>query len=533
MTTNGTGDQSDAESDNSPASGPNSWLVDEMYRQYLGNPRSVPEEWQEVFRDGAPGTGATEIPGADGQDTAWPAPNPGPSPSPSLMAPSILDQPSTRISPLSPLTPPASNGEGSTGPNAGWAPAPGALPPAPAAPDQRADAVAAAPAAQAPAPTPTPTPASPATTNGASPTQSADAASNGAPAAEKPVDPNDEPIRGVAARIAVNMEASLDVPTATSFREIPAKLLEVNRKVLNNHLRRIRAGKVSFTHLIGYAVVRAIAEDVPNLNNSYKKDENGKPILVRNPHINVGIAVDQQKSDGSRSLIVPVIKETENMSFAEFVDAYEQLIAKVRDNKIGVDDLMGATVSLTNPGTIGTLQSVPRLMPGQGAIIGVGSIGYPAEYQAADPKVLAQLGISKIIAITSTYDHRIIQGAESGLFLKKVHELLLGEDGFYDSLFADMAVPYEAVKWRIDHGASDAEDSLTGAVAKQMAVNTLINQYRVRGHLIANTDPLADRAPEMHPELDPATYGLTIWDLDREFLTGNQAGIYASIGGHA
>ena len=329
------------------------------------------------------------------------------------------------------------------------------------------------------------------------------------------------------------MEASLAVPTATSFREVPAKLLEVNRRVLNNHLRRVRAGKVSFTHIIGYAVVRAIADEVPNLNNTYTTDDDGKPVLVRNPHINVGIAVDQQKDDGSRTLIVPVIKAAEAMDFAEFIEAYESLIRKVRDGKIGVDDLTGATISLTNPGTIGTVQSVPRLMPGQGAIIGVGRIGYPAEYEAADPKMLAQLGLSKIIAITSTYDHRIIQGAESGLFLKRVHELLLGEDGFYDDLFRDIGVPYEAVKWRIDHGASDYEDGSDGAVAKQMAVSTLVNQYRVRGHLIANTDPLAERAPEMHPELDPATYGLTIWDLDREFLTGNRSGIYAAIGGEA
>ncbi len=326
------------------------------------------------------------------------------------------------------------------------------------------------------------------------------------------------------------MEASLEVPTATSFREVPAKLLEINRRVLNNHLKRIRGGKVSFTHVIGYAVVRAIVEEAPGLNNVYKTDDDGKPVLVRSPHINLGIAVDQQKSDGSRSLIVPVIKETENMNFAEFVDAYELLIRKVRDGKIGVDDLMGATISLTNPGTIGTLQSVPRLMPGQGAIIGVGRIGYPAEYQAADPKVLAQLGLSKIIAITSTYDHRIIQGAESGLFLKKVHELLLGEDGFYDKLFTDIGVPYEAVKWRIDHGASDHEEE-GGTIEKQMAVNTLINQYRVRGHLIANVNPLSDGPGEMNPELDPASYGLTIWDLDREFLTGNRDGIYASVGG--
>ena len=346
-------------------------------------------------------------------------------------------------------------------------------------------------------------------------------------------EPEVQALRGVPALIASNMEASLEVPTATSFREVPAKLLEINRTILNNHLRRVRGGKVSFTHIIGYAVVKAIASTTPSLNNTYQVNDDGKPELVRNPHVNLGIAVDMQKDDGSRTLMVPVIKAADTMDFSDFVDSYEALIDKVRNGKVTVDDLTGATVTLTNPGTIGTVQSVPRLMKGQGAIIGVGRIGLPAEYQAADPKVLAQLGISKIIAITSTYDHRIIQGAESGMFLKKVHELLLGEDGFYDGAFADVGVPYEAVKWRVDHGAADTEDSVTGAVAKQLSVNTLINQYRVRGHLIANTNPLADSAATMHPELDPATYGLTIWDLDREFLTGAQDGIYASIGGSA
>ena len=251
--------------------------------------------------------------------------------------------------------------------------------------------------------------------------------------------------------------------------------------------------------------------------------------MCKDADVNLGIAVDQAKSDGSRSLIVPVIKGTQHMNFREFIDAYEVLISKVRNNKIGVDDLMGATVTLTNPGTIGTVQSVPRLMPGQGSIIGVGRIGYPTEFQAADPKMLAQLGISKIIAITSTYDHRVIQGAESGLFLKKVHELLLGEDNFYSDLFQDMNVPYEAVQWRTDQAVTDQDEST--AHAKQMAVNMLVNQYRVRGHLIANTNPLSDGPGKMHPELDPATFGLTIWDLDREFLTGNEEGIYAAIGG--
>ena len=347
-----------------------------------------------------------------------------------------------------------------------------------------------------------------------------------------PTEPG-EILRGVAARIVTNMEASLEVPTATSFRVVPAKLLEINRRVLNNHLSRVRGGKVSFTHLIGYAVVRAIAKTVPNLNNTYAVDSDGKPRLVRNEAIGLGIAVDQEKADGSRSLVVPVIAGAETMNFAEFVDAYETMIAKVRANKLTIDDLTGATVSLTNPGTIGTVQSVPRLMPGQGAIVGVGAIGYPAEYQAADPRVVAQLGLSKVITISSTYDHRIIQGAESGLFLKKVHELLLGQDNFYAAAFEDMGVPYEAVQWRVDHGATDAADSNDGAVVKQMAVSTLVNQYRVRGHLIANTNPLFDKTSKGHPELDPATYGLTIWDLDREFLTGHKDGIYAAVGGVA
>ena len=350
-------------------------------------------------------------------------------------------------------------------------------------------------------------------------------------ASKEAAEPEGELLRGVSARIVANMESSLTVPTATSFREVPSKLLEINRKVLNNHLVRVRGGKTSFTHLIGYAIVRAIADDVPAMNNVYLEDADGKPRIIRNTNVNLGIAVDQQKADGTRSLIVPVIKNAEQMNFAEFVDAYEALIRKVRDNKIGVDDLTGANVSLTNVGTIGTVQSVPRLMPGQGVIVGVGRMGFPTAFQAADPKMLAQIGISKVMTMTSTYDHRIIQGAESGVFLKRVHELLLGEDDFYQRAFTDMHVPYEAVKWRDDHGATQDGDA-DGAMAKQMAVNTLINQYRVRGHLIANTNPLSDGPAHMHPELDPASFGLTIWDLDREFLTGISTGVYASVGGH-
>ncbi len=383
--------------------------------------------------------------------------------------------------------------------------------------------VSAAPSTPAPAPAPaTPAPAS------SAPAQESAKALD---AAKEPVEEPGSPIRGSAARIVTNMEASLAVPTATSFREVPAKLLEINRKVLNNHLKRVRGGKVSFTHLIGYAIVRAIKEEVPAMANTYAEASDGKPRLVQTNRINIGIAVDQAKSDGSRNLIVPVLKDTQDMSFKEFLASYEGAIAKVRSGKLQVDDLMGANVSITNPGTIGTIQSVPRLMPGQGLIVGLGGIGFPTEYQAADPSTLAELGISKIMTVSSTYDHRIIQGAESGLFLKRVHELLLGEHDFYADIFRSMGVPYEAVRWRKDAVATNNDVDL--AYAKQHGVNTLINQYRVRGHLIANTNPLSDGPKQTHPELDPATFGLTIWDLDRQFLTGTTEGIYAAIDGEA
>jgi multifunctional 2-oxoglutarate metabolism enzyme len=351
--------------------------------------------------------------------------------------------------------------------------------------------------------------------------------SDAAPAAPEP---KGAPIRGAAARIVSNMEASLAVPTATSFREVPAKLLEVNRKVINGYLGRTRGGKVSFTHLIGFAVVRAIADTMPVMNSSFEAADDGTPHVIRHERIGLGIAVDVEKSDGSRTLMVPCIRDADTLDFAGFHSAYEDLIRKVRTNKLSPDDFAGTTVSLTNPGTIGTVQSVPRLMPGQGLIVGVGTIDFPTAYQAADPQMLADLGLSKVITLTSTYDHRIIQGAESGLFLKRVHELLLGADGFYVDIFRALGVPYEAVQWRKDVNPIDHEQA---RLEKQIAVNTLINMYRVRGHLIADLDPLSSEEPTMHSELDPATYGLTIWDLDREFLTGSGAGIYAPVGGRS
>ncbi|MEM9033283.1 MAG: multifunctional oxoglutarate decarboxylase/oxoglutarate dehydrogenase thiamine pyrophosphate-binding subunit/dihydrolipoyllysine-residue succinyltransferase subunit [Actinomycetota bacterium] len=376
--------------------------------------------------------------------------------------------------------------------------------PTPAAPPE--------PAAAAPAPSPaatsTPPPAPAAATPEPAP----------APAAEEE-DPT-EPLRGAAARIVANMEASLGVPTATSYRQVPSRLLEVNRAVINGYLGRIRGGKVSFTHLIGYAVIRAM-DEVPGMRQTYVEGPDGKPRVHRHEHVGLGIAVDVEKSDGSRSLLVPAIKSAGAMDFKEYWESYEALISKVRSNSLSVDDFSGATHSLTNVGTIGTLQSVPRLMPGQAAIIGVGAIDFPAEFRGSDPVKLAEFGISKVITISNTYDHRVIQGAESGLFLKRVEELLLGQDGFYDSLFAALGVPYEPVRWRRDVNPIDREGTL---LQKQMQVRKIIQMYRVRGHLIADLDPLRMRPPSLHAELDPATYGLTIWDNDREFLTDDLPG---------
>jgi 2-oxoglutarate dehydrogenase E1 component len=235
----------------------------------------------------------------------------------------------------------------------------------------------------------------------------------------------------------------------------------------------------------------------------------------------MGLAVDVAKADGSRTLVVPVLRDADTLDFAGFLAAYEEIIRKVKSNKLTVEDFQGANVTLTNPGTIGTVQSVPRLMPGQGVIVGVGSIDYPAEFEGSDRANLSSLGVSKVVTITSTYDHRIIQGAESGLFLKRVHDLLLGEHEFYEHIFHALDVPYEAVKWRPDVNPIDKDDAM---LRKQMAVAKLIRVHRVRGHRIADLDPLRWQEPHTPRELDPATYGLTIWDLDREFLTDGVGG---------
>jgi len=323
-------------------------------------------------------------------------------------------------------------------------------------------------------------------------------------------------LKGAAARTVVNMETSLTVPIATSVRAVPAKLLIDNRVVINNHLRRGRGGKVSFTHLIGYAMVRALAK-FPVMNRSFAEID-GKPAVIEHDHVNLGLAIDVAKDDGSRTLLVPCIKNSETMDFSRFWAAYEDIVRKARTGTLTADDFAGTTISLTNPGTLGTVHSVPRLMAGQGAIIGVGAMEYPAEFQGAAPDTLARLAVSKVMTLTSTYDHRIIQGAESGDFLRTMHHLLLGEDGFWDDVFAALRIPYEPIRWAEDIPVTHDEE-----VGKPARVIELIHAYRVRGHLMADTNPLEFEL-RRHPDLDVVTHGLTLWDLDREFPTGGFGG---------
>lgn len=323
------------------------------------------------------------------------------------------------------------------------------------------------------------------------------------------------PLRGMAKALATNMDQSLLVPTATSVRTIPAKLLIDNRIVINNNLGRSRGGKVSFTHLIAWALVETLRL-FPSQNVFYKEVD-GKPSVVQPAHINFGIAIDVPKPDGSRSLLVPCIKRAETLNFREFLEAYEDLVRRGRENKLTPADFDGTTFSLTNPGGIGTVHSVPRLMQGQGCIIGAGALEYPAEFQGASERTLADLGIGKTITLTSTYDHRVIQGAGSGEFLKLVHQRLIGEHDFYVNVFAALRIPYEPIHWAADISVD------VDAVDKTARVQELINAFRVRGHLMADVDPL-EYVQRSHPDLEIENHGLTFWDLDREFVTGGIGG---------
>jgi 2-oxoglutarate decarboxylase len=329
-------------------------------------------------------------------------------------------------------------------------------------------------------------------------------------------------IKGPALRIAENMEASLAVPTATSQRQIPVKLLVENRRLINEYLGAAR--KVSYTHLIARAIIKAL-EKYPGMNDSFESSD-GSSYRIVHDAVNLGIAVDTVRRDGSRTLLVPNIKAAETLAFPQLLDAYDSVVAAARDGKLQLTDFQGTTISLTNPGTIGTTASNPRLMPGQGAIIATGAIEFAPEYFAMAPEALSRLGISRVMTISSTYDHRIIQGAQSGAFLALIDQMLRGEHDFYEQIFAELAIPFRPFKWRTDRNPAILGEQKYGEeVRKQARVLELINSYRVRGHLIADINPLGWKELPYHPELDIDTYGLTIWDLDREFITGGLGGI--------
>ncbi|QKE84070.1 multifunctional oxoglutarate decarboxylase/oxoglutarate dehydrogenase thiamine pyrophosphate-binding subunit/dihydrolipoyllysine-residue succinyltransferase subunit [Arthrobacter sp. NEB 688] len=461
-------------SDPLTAFGPNEWLVDELYEQYRRDKNSVDKAWWGFFADYQPGDAARgnanggSAPAGNGAPAAAPREKAAAPKSPAPTAQQPAAKPAAKEAPATPAAAPAK----------------------------------AEPADEKPAePKTAPMPREPQAPKQTGPlTESAQ-----------------QPIRGASARVVTNMEASLEVPTATSVRAVPAKLLVDNRIVINNHLARSRGGKVSFTHLIGYALVKALGV-MPEMNNGFGHDEKGKPVLITPAHVNLGLAIDIAKPDGTRQLLVPSIKAAETMDFAHFWTAYEDVVKKARGGKLTVEDFQGTSISLTNPGTIGTVHSVPRLMQGQGTIIGVGAMDYPAEWQGASAETLNRNAVSKILTLTSTYDHRIIQGAQSGDFLRIVNALLLGEQGFYDEIFESLRIPYEPVRWVRDVSAAHDDD-----INKVARVQELIHAYRVRGHLMADTDPL-EYKQRRHPDLDITNHGLTLWDLERDFATGGFGG---------
>ncbi|HOA88992.1 MAG TPA: multifunctional oxoglutarate decarboxylase/oxoglutarate dehydrogenase thiamine pyrophosphate-binding subunit/dihydrolipoyllysine-residue succinyltransferase subunit [Propioniciclava tarda] len=468
--------------------GANDWLIEEMYDRYLSDPSSVDAAWVEFFRKQT-------------ADAAGAAPTSAP-------APASTARP---------------------------APAPAAAAPASAP-------VAAAPVA-APAAPPAATQAAPAasvrdsekqkevarqveTIKAAAPAKSGpqDPGSGGGLSANRPTGPVQAQakdgatttiLKGAPMRTAKNMDLSLSMPTATTVRNVPMKLVIDQRQLINDHLARTTGGKISFTHLIGYAMVKALTM-VPEMNCAYAEVE-GKPAVVVPASINLGLAIDQKKGD-VRQLLVPNIKGADEMNFAEFWRAYEDLVKKARTGALTVDDFAGTTVSLTNPGGLGTSHSVPRLMTGQGIILGVGSIDWPPEFQGASDQRRNELGVSKITTLTSTYDHRVIQGATSGEFLKVMHELMIGKHDFYDQIFAALRIPYTPLRWEDDDSAHRSYEVNKGARVIQ-----LIEAYRTWGHLVADTDPLEYRQRN-HPDLDLSNHGLTIWDLDREFPVGTFGG---------
>src|SRR5215210_5785111 len=321
-----------------------------------------------------------------------------------------------------------------------------------------------------------------------------------------------QPIRGPAAKLVKFMNESRSITTATSFRTVPVDALDGHRKEL-----KTAGKKLSFTHLIAWAIVKA-AGDMPVMGHAYA-EEDGKPQRVMPGRVSLGLAVDVERKDGTRSLVVPVLRDAGRLSFSDFVARYDELVVGARDNTLQPDAYQGANITLTNPGGIGTVASVPRLMPGQGTIVATGAIGYPPGLTAVDPARLAELGVQKVMTMTSTYDHRVIQGAESGAFLRRIDQLLQGEDGFYESVFEAVGVTPRAEGPAAPAPVTAAEPvpaaatpaAAPGADAALLqavqAATSLVKAQRMHGHLAARLDPLGSE-PVGDPALEPATVGL-------------------------
>ena len=474
----------------------NSGYVEDLYALYRQNPESVSASWREFFADFDPGPTYSESIGA---------------------APSESDSKASMIVPAA--------GEPSRGAGRGDGAPAVAADAAPAVPAQPTPPSNGAPAPPASAPA-----GSPASTTGGD--GAALPARLAAPEVALPEGAEATAIKGVGARIVENMEASLTIPTATSAREVAVKLLMENRRLINRRQRATGGDKVSFTHLIAYAIVRAM-EAVPSMKAAFREHD-GQPERVEPASTSFGLAIDIEKR-GKRQLLVPNVKAAETLSFAEFLGAYNDIVKRARDGKLTLDDFASTTATLTNPGGIGTQLSVPRLMPGQSVIVAVGGIGFPPEYAGMDAGELSRLGLSPVMTMTSTYDHRVIQGAESGEFLKAIAEMLQGEHGFYDEVFQSLGLHTPPFRGTSDSTPSLGKPALgagvkSSKIEKQARVYELIRAYRVRGHLLADTNPLGYE-PRNHTELDPASYGLTVWDLDRSFLTGGMAGVGGGLAG--
>lgn len=475
--------------------GANEWLVDEMYERYLKDASSLDQMWLDFFAKFAPSSqpGSAEAAPPAAQTPAAPRASMPPIPKGATTQPVVPERTLIQSAPqVAASTPPIPKGA----PHIAEV-----TPPIAESAPQITEGTPTQPVVrQSDLVTPTP----------------ADPVVKPAPVLATPEAANIVPLRGVAGRVVQSMEASLTVPTATSVRAVPAKLLIDNRIVINNHLKRARGGKVSFTHIIAFAMIKAL-DAMPEMNAFFTLLD-GKPAIGHPEHINLGIAIDFTKPDGTRQLLVPSIKGCEGLDFAQFWRAYEATVAKARSGSLTVEDFAGTTVSLTNPGTLGTVHSVPRLVQGQAMILGVGALEYPSEFQGSSEETLARLAISKVVTLTSTYDHRIIQGAQSGDFLRRIHEYLLGAEKFYDEIFAALRIPYEPIRW-----VADIEFARDEEINKTARVQQLIHAYRTYGHLMADIDPL-EYKQRSHPDLDVVTHGLTLWDLDREFATGGFGG---------